>query len=87
LVVYGKKMDSSFHSNHSMNDKFITLAFLTDHADEVDIMDRKAITLDEDIIQTLNRKRLGGETWSDLFRQTVGYIPERSDWKRGAKND
>ena len=50
-------------------------------------MDRKTITLDEDIIETLNRKRLGGETWNDFFRRIVEYIPERSDWERGAKND
>ena len=40
-------------------------------------MVRKTITLDSDIIDALNKKRLGGETWNEFFRIIMKYIPER----------
>jgi predicted CopG family antitoxin len=50
-------------------------------------MNRKTITLDADIIDALNKKRLGGETWNDFFRRIIECVPERNDWERGVKND
>ena len=50
-------------------------------------MARKTITLDEEIIENLNRKRLGGETWNEFFHRILDHIPERTEWEKGVKDD
>ena len=89
LVAYNEIRRFLFHLNRSLNDRFITLEALIASVDKMrlGIMNRKTITLDADIIDALNKKRLGGETWNDFFRRIIERVPERNDWERGVKND